>query len=263
MIRVVVVEDSELLRRGLIYTTDWASMDCMIVGSASNGKEGADLIREVNPDLVITDIKMPIMDGLQMIDALKPDCKAIFIIITAYNDFDYARRALRQGVFDYISKPIDDDDLARIVKAAAQKIEAAKHSEKIQQSLLKSSESKIMLFQEYLGGSMSMQEDYVMQAASFISENFAKDISLNDIASAQKISESRLSHIFKITTGYTIKNYLQNYRIRNACTLLSNPNTKVYEAAYMSGFKDQRYFAIVFKKLVGLTPREFQNKLNK
>ena len=71
MYRVMIVEDEELLRKGLIFTFDWASLNCLIVGEARNGSEGLEMIRSLNPDLVITDIKMPVMDGLTMLSQFK------------------------------------------------------------------------------------------------------------------------------------------------------------------------------------------------
>lgn len=91
MYRVVVVEDSLLLRKGIIFTTDWNALQCEVVGEAENGLEGLKIILALQPDIVITDIRMPGLDGIQMIERLKNQCDALFIILTAYNSFEYAR----------------------------------------------------------------------------------------------------------------------------------------------------------------------------
>ena len=89
MLKVVVVEDEELVRRGIVLTVDWASVDCVVVGEASNGEEGLEVIRRYHPDLVITDIKMPKLDGIEMLRQLRAEGNdAYAIFLTAYSDFD-------------------------------------------------------------------------------------------------------------------------------------------------------------------------------
>ena len=121
MYRVMIVEDEELLRKGLIFTFDWASLNCLIVGEARNGKEGLEMIRTLNPDLVITDIKMPVMDGLTMLSQFK---QASFesIIMTGFEEFDYAKKAIELNVAKYITKPIDEKELRAAIQDIIQKI---------------------------------------------------------------------------------------------------------------------------------------------
>jgi len=262
MYRVVVVEDSLLLRKGLVFTTDWSNLDCEVVGEADNGLEGLDTILAVQPDIVITDIRMPGLDGLQMIERLQGKTEALFIIITAYNEFEYARKAVKLGVMDYISKPIDDGDFQAIIRKTCLKVEQNHENEKIRSKLERIGDSRIMLFKEYLTGKDTIQGNYAGQAVQYIEKHYREDFGVKEIARQLAVSEGHLSRLFKETTGYTIGDYLQNYRIRQACRLLSNPMAKIYEIADQTGYRDQRYFSVMFKKIVGLTPREFQNKLN-
>ena len=112
MLKVVVVEDEELVRRGIVLAVDWASVDCVVVGEASNGEEGLEVIRRYHPDLVITDIKMPKLDGIEMLRQLRAEGNdAYAIFLTAYSDFDYAQAAVRLGAVDYLLKPFQDGEL--------------------------------------------------------------------------------------------------------------------------------------------------------
>ena len=112
MRRVVVVEDEELVRKGIILTVDWASVDCAVVGEASNGEDGLQVVEQLQPDLIITDIKMPRMDGLEMLRRLRENGnRAQVILLTAYSDFAYAQTALKLGAVDYLLKPFHDGDL--------------------------------------------------------------------------------------------------------------------------------------------------------
>ena len=98
MYKVVVVEDENVVRKGIILTIDWSTLDCVVVGDAANGEEGVELVNRLKPDIVVSDVKMPRMDGVEMIEQLrKQGCKAKFIILTAYSDFKYAQSASEKG----------------------------------------------------------------------------------------------------------------------------------------------------------------------
>ena len=118
MYKVVVVEDESMVRKGIILTIDWSALDC----DAANGEEGVELVDRLKPDIVVSDVKMPRMDGVEMIEQLrKQGCKAKFIILTAYSDFKYAQSALRLGVSDYLLKPFGDGELEQAVNNALEK----------------------------------------------------------------------------------------------------------------------------------------------
>ena len=96
MLKVLVVEDEELIRKGIVLAIDWASLDCVVVGQAANGEEGLEQAEKCRPGLIITDLKMPKMDGLEMIAQLRARGNDAFVIIlTAYDSFAYAQQALR------------------------------------------------------------------------------------------------------------------------------------------------------------------------
>jgi two-component system response regulator YesN len=261
MYRVLVIEDSELLRKGLVYTTDWQALHCEVVGQADNGIEGEKAILSLKPDIVVTDIRMPGKTGLEMMRDLVGKTEASYIIITAFNEFEYAREALQMGAVDYLSKPIEDGALERAVGKTVDVIRQRQEYKKFKGRLENIEDSKIMLFKEYLTGGGSIQENHVDVIVRFITCHYGEDIGTKEILRNLKISESHSNRLMKEVTGYTVSDYLQNYRIKRACELLSDPSVKVYEVADKVGIRDQRYFSVVFKKLVGLTPREFQNRL--
>lgn len=163
---------------------------------------------------------------------------------------------------EYISKPLDEQEFQSLLVKTCAKIAERKEYEKVKVQMGKMDDSRIMLFQEYLRGEQSVQKSHVSRAVQFIEKRYADDIGVQGIANELLMSESYLSRLFKDVTGYTIGDYLLNYRIKQACLLLNDSSAKIYEVANQVGIRDQRYFSVLFKKIVGLTPREFQNKLN-
>jgi two-component system response regulator YesN len=263
MIKIVVVEDEMLVKKGLILTTDWQKFDCEVVGEASNGIEGIEIIRKKRPEIVITDVRMPGMDGIKMIETLKGEgCKSEFIIISGYSEFEYARQAVKLGVRDFLVKPIDDEDLDNALYNTCREVRNKRTISKIQDKMDDMEDSRIMLFKEYIIPGQEESDDYATKAIKYIKQNYQKDITLKSAASSLYITESYLSRVFKANVGQTFSDYLNYYRIKMACTIMQESDTKIYEIANMVGFKDQRYFSVIFKKLVGLTPKEFRDKLN-
>ena len=117
MLKVVVVEDEELVRKGIVLAVDWASVGCAVVGEAANGQEGLEVIARYRPDLIVTDIKMPRLDGLEMVRQLRAQGnRAYVILLTAYSDFSYAQAAVKLGAVDYLLKPFRDGELEAVVE---------------------------------------------------------------------------------------------------------------------------------------------------
>ena len=116
MLKVLIVEDEEMIRKGIVLTVDWAALDCVVVGEAANGQEGLEAARRLEPTLIITDLKMPKMDGIEMLRTLRSEgCSAYVIILTAYDNFSYAQSALRLGAVDYLLQPFHDGELENAI----------------------------------------------------------------------------------------------------------------------------------------------------
>ncbi len=119
-LKVVIVEDNPTTVLSLVKTIDWDVMKCEVAGTAGDGESGGVMIRQLKPDIVLTDIRMPVKSGLDMIADVRedvPDC--LFVIITGYDEFQYASQAIKLGVFDYLLKPIDNEEVMRTVRRAA------------------------------------------------------------------------------------------------------------------------------------------------
>lgn len=241
MMKVVVVEDEELVRRGIVLAVDWASVDCIVVGEAADGEEGLEVIRRYQPDLIITDIKMPKLGGIEMLRQLRAEgSRAYVVVLTAYSDFNYAQSALKLGAVDYLLKPFHDGELEAVIR----RLQDSRQSRTVPELPTGGEKSK-----------------YVMEAMRYIAEHYnAPDIGVGSVASSLGVSEGHLSHVFKKETSYTISNYITTYRIRMAMELLRDCRSRVYEVAEQVGYRDITYFSSTFKKVTGMSPSEYQKQ---
>lgn len=258
MMRVVVVEDEYYVRKGIINTFDWKQLDCEIVGEASNGRDGAAVIEELKPDLVIADIEMPVVDGIEMVRLLKGKrCGAAFIFLTAHQKFSYVHSALKLEAADYLLKPFTDESLEesickvkmRLLRAAAWKSGGAKNMR----------ESGRLTEPEAMETALIQAKNmYIKKAVVYVRNHYSNEIGAVDAANYLNISEAYFCRLFKKETGYTFGQYLTNYRICVAAGLLANFPMKVNEVAEQAGFSDSSYFSLIFKKTMGMPPKEYQ-----
>lgn len=246
MFKILVVDDETIIRRGIMLGVDWASMDCIVAGEAANGTEGLEAVRQYNPNIIITDVRMPHMDGIQMLTELRrQNCPASFILLTAYSDFEYARSALKLGAVDYLLKPFQTQELTGAITRIRQK----------------EKEQTILTPQNVLPLTKGDKSKYVLKALQYIADHYMDaDISITSIASHLAVSESHLSHVFKKETSYTVIGYLTQYRMHMAMKLLTDHRYKVYEVAEMTGYRDLAYFGHMFKKTVGISPSEYRDR---
>ena len=244
MLKVLVVEDEEMIRKGIVLAVDWAALDCVVVGEAANGAEALEAVDRLNPSLIITDLKMPQMDGLEMLRRLRERGNNVYVIIlTAYDSFTYAQSALRLGAVDFLLKPFHDGDLEQAVAALRKRIGGEEKADSALPGLKRGDKSK-----------------YVLEAMDYIGAHYQDpNISISAIAQDLGISEGHLSHTFKKETDYTLLNYLTRYRVQKAMELLRDCRVKVYEVAAQVGYRDITYFSATFKKVTGVTPSEYQD----
>lgn len=256
MLKVVVIEDEIMLRKGLLYTTPWEEWECEVIGHADNGLAGLELIRRVRPDIVVTDIKMPGLDGIEMIRRASGEADCEFILITGHSEFEYAKSAVDLGVLGYILKPIDDEEFRRTVRKAADRIAEKRQIGRV---LTERPEAIVGEVEKFIQPDAAAHNRYLDLAIQFIHDHYRENITLKDIADHLQISESYLTKIFRGKTSYSVVEYLTQYRLKRAIELLMDAGVKIYEIAEKVGYQDSRYFSTLFKKEMGLTPSEFRN----
>lgn len=234
MKKIVIVEDEFRTRQGLGHLINKVDLGCRVIGDAENGYEGLKMIRDLEPDIVITDIRMPKMDGLEMIEKVKAmGIGCVFVILSGYADFEYARQGLRLGVKEYLLKPATISDVKELLRKLS---DEGKQEENEQTA-------------EY--------SPAVKEMVSVIEENYGMRLGLDGFSDRFRLTPEYLSNLFAKETGMTFSNYLKKVRMEKAKELILNTDMKIYEVAYSVGYPDQKYFSKVFKEYTGVSAKQY------
>lgn len=244
---IVVAEDEELLLSNLVQKIQKADEEFEVVGTAQTGSQALDLITEVNPDVVITDIRMPVMDGITLLSKVREQFPLTkFVITSGFSDFEYARSAIALQVSDYLLKPVDTEELAAVLYKIKKEFQITKAS-----------------YEEVFStGTARMTPAQIAELLKdFLVANYAQDVNLNLIANTLNYSPSYLTKTFCQVYDCTPTKYLLNLRISSAQRmLLHNPELSIREIGEQVGYHDQGYFSRIFKKHTGKSPFEYREE---
>ena len=253
------MDDEKGITEGLKIIIEKGMPNCKVIGCAYNGSEGALRIMQYSPDIVLTDISMPILDGLDMIKDLKQKgCTSKFVIFSAYSEFEYAQRGIALGVEFYITKPIEEEELFDCLSKVMEDIKEKRLQSERYNELKNSYKAKegFIDFKEMQGDSAC--NDIIGDIKAYIVANFAGNISLAELSKRFFLNPNYLSQLFKDKTGITYSNFLIQTRIDKAKELLKKTDLKVYEVCESIGYTDTNYFSQLFKTYTGYSPNEYK-----
>jgi len=254
MIKVLIIDDEPMQRQGIMRLTPWENFDAEVVGAAGSGMEGILLARKYRPDVLIVDIKMPGLSGLDVIARLREELDAEYIILSGYSEFEYAQQAISLGVCAYLLKPLDDEELTSAVRLAAEHIE----ERRFHLHERGAAETDCVHFElpeeEPVRG-------YLLHAVRHMEEHMAEPITVREVADELGLSVSYLHKLFA-RCGTSFSAYLTDCRLRRAGQLLRESDEKIYEVAAACGYQDTRYFSKVFQKHMGVKPTEYRHGKN-
>lgn len=257
MLKIIIVEDEDIIRKGLVYTIDWLSIDCVVVAEASDGEEGLQKIVEFEPDVVITDIRMPKMDGIEMIRQALEQVNFKSLILTSYAEFEYAKKAIQLKAYEYLLKPVDEEIIMETMKALQMDLNKGRKEEFVSEN---TNGASVRIDFNYYIELDNSESGYVAQAIRKIQDNYAERISIESISEEIGVSPSFLSRKFKEVTKYSFLYILNGYRVQQAIKLLNSGRYRVYEISDMTGFGDYKHFCTVFKKYTSMSPTGFVKK---
>jgi len=250
MYRVIIVDDEPIIVEGLCRTIPWEEYGCEVTATAYDGVEGKDLIKKLKPNIVISDIAMPGLDGLSMVAGLKSELPDLEIsILTGHRVFDYAQRAINLGVTRLLLKPSNMEEIIEAIQTMVSNLKAKgitpdeQAKEKISDTKLENQASSFI----------------VKNAINYIENNFEHKLTLNDVAEKTYVSQWHLSKLLNQHVEKNFSEILNEVRIQAAKKLLRDPSLRICDVAEKVGYIDITHFSRIFKRVTGIPASEYRN----
>jgi YesN/AraC family two-component response regulator len=231
MTTILIADDEKNIRAGIqkILREEFAGAGIAFF-EAKNGEEALELAVREKPDILITDIRMPRIDGIELMRRIRLYLNSgmNIIVLSGYDEFSYAQKAIDYHAASYILKPVDRKELAEAVRNLIHGEAGRKRG--------------------------SLDRDFIEEALAWIKDHLTEDITMAQAANQVSANYSYFSEKFKKHTGIHFNEYLKRRRIALAMRLLAGGNYRVYEAAEKCGYRDVKYFLRQFKEIAGLSP---------
>ena len=262
MIRLLIADDEKLEREALAEMVARRFEHEVVLELAENGRKAADTAVLWGADLILMDIEMPGMSGLDAARAVlaqRPGCRVIFV--TAYSLFQYAHEAVHLGACDYLLKPVDPDELEASIRRAMRQVEAERKLEELATAkALPEPQDAGAAPTEDAADEDSPAAMVMAQVRRYLEDNYMFDLSLDSVGEILHISPAYLSAQFKKYQKMNFLDCLTELRINAAKELLADPLRSTAEVASMVGYDDSSYFARAFKKRTGMTPTQYRRQ---
>jgi two-component system, response regulator YesN len=248
MFQVMIVDDEPAVCLGMQRLIDWAAYGFEVTHTAANGQEALELHAQHHFDLIVTDLKMPVVDGVELIRRLvgqQDPCK--IIIVSAYGEFSYAQTVMQYGVQYYLLKPVDETVMGGYLSKIAEDLSSHRES------------GDTNLDHKHFEHQYRMSSyGVITEVRRYINDHFGEPLTLNSLAKLYSFSPVYLGRLFKKETGVAFNEYLNRCRIDAAREYIDRGDHMIYEIAEKAGYKDINYFYKCFKSIVGVTPSEYR-----
>lgn len=243
MYTAIIVDDERLVLIDLKSTFSWNEFGFDLIGEFTKPLEAVEFIQKNKPDVVFTDIKMPKISGLQLMNIVKefhPTC--LFVVVSGYDEFDYAQKAMRNGAIDYCLKPIEPNDSKDVLKRVRQELDKLKEPfdpvlEKMKSTVNNADFENIL---------------------TYINDNISHPLSLDEISERFFISKNYVCILFRKHLGTTFSHYISNTKMKYAEKLIKTTGLSFEQVSKAVGYKEYFYFSRIFKKTFGRSPREYK-----
>lgn len=260
-VKLLIADDEKLIREGLL-SLPWETVGVNEVLSAENGMDARKILLEQSVDVILSDIKMPGLSGLELAQCVQEySLDTVIILLTGFSDFQYVQDAIRKQVFDYILKPLHPQDILQAVKRAL--LEKKKRSYQAEAVLAYETKSGSYDIKDQLERCFPTANDQVMEILLYMAEAYDEEITLSTLSEKYHFSSTYLSRLFRKETNCSFSDILTGIRLIQSLRLLSDEKCRVMDACAKAGFRDPRYFGQVFKKTIGCTPGEYRKNPEK
>ena len=262
MYRILVADDEPIERQVINKKILGFFPDQVSVFMAENGIEAVNAFEANDCQIAILDIEMPGMNGLDAAAQIRkahPECSIIFL--TAFDEFNYAKRAIEVRALDYLLKPGSDEDLINVIEEAMRLADREEEAfeEAASEDQAVAEDISFAEAEDTTGDEEIASNIIVGEVTRYIENNYKEDIALQDVAGLFGYSDVYFCKLFKQNFGKNFITYLNEFRIERAKELLSDPQINIKDISIEAGYRDANYFTRVFKRMVGKTPSEYRN----
>lgn len=261
MIRVLIADDEGIERMALCRRLAKHFGDTLCICQAEDGAEAVELFKREKSQIVIMDIAMPVLNGVEAAEQIRRlDEGCVIIFLTAYDEFSYAKRALVIRALDYLLKPCEEDELVAVMEEAVRL--AGLYAQGRQAGYFRPARLENAQVRDGEERGESGENRMTQVAASildYIRRNYMKEISMQDAARAMNYSDAYFCKLFKQCFDQNFTTYLTHFRMNEAKRLLQNQEMNVKDVSALVGYSDSNYFSKVFKRITGMIPSEFRD----
>ncbi|WP_308722621.1 response regulator [Paenibacillus polysaccharolyticus] len=253
---ILIVDDEPRTREGIRKTLEAWSAGKNRIQTVASGVEAREWLASQPADLLITDVRMPELSGLSLVEAIQhfPGKPAV-LIMSGYADFNYAQQAIKLGVVDYLLKPIDKEQLLQTVQKALLLHEQQRRIQAMQDIV----DPKLVDIRE-----RREQQDNtpIGEALAYIETHLGEPMTMRELADSLHLNSSYFSVLFKEQVGLNFSEYLMRKRVQRAKELLVQTNLPISEIAERVGYQTDKYFIKVFKSLENISPSKYRHSVN-
>lgn len=240
-VKLLIADDEDMVRNGIEKYIRLHTDRFEHIYLAQNGQEAIDLIFQMQPDILLLDVQMPVKSGIEVMqEAKKANILPKTIILSGFDEFSYAQQAVRLGARDYLLKPTRSSEILGKINMLADEIFGPEEVEDMETD--------------------PGMNEVVKLAKEYIKEHYFENLRQNEVAAKVGVSACYLSMLFTKETNQNFIDYLNEERISHACTYLRQNYLKTYEIAYKVGYRDEKYFSKVFRKVTGMPPSEYRKR---
>ena len=237
MYEIIIIDDEERIAEGIAHLFPWEQMGFSVAAYFQSGRRALQYIESHHVDVVVSDIEMPDLSGIELCERIS-GMPVRIVFISSYQNYEYFRSAIRYKVEDYLLKPIRFQELSECFSKIREELDEENHV---------SAEAPVANY-----------DQIVREVKNYIEQHY-QDASQNEAAALVGMSSGYLSRIFKEKSGKGFMEYLTEVRMKKACELLDNIQFKSYDVAYYVGYDNPKNFSRAFKAYLGMTPKEYRS----
>lgn len=243
MYRVLLIEDDKTNLCFYEKMKEWEKAGFVIAGEARNGLQALELLESESFDLLIVDVMMPVMNGLEFLEELqKRDRESLCVIASNYNEFEYVRQGMRLGAMDYLLKPVMGEELYSCLNRMREKLEEKKEANLVEQIFVECG--------------ADIHAGFVQKVMQHFEEH--PDLNLQDIADAFHLSKDYFGKLFKRQMQENYNQFVLKFKMEYAKKLLCMKDDKIYEISDKLGYRTTDYFSKLFREYTGMTPAQYR-----